>query len=819
MLKRIFTILSLIIILANSTKAQPYLDYSSPKPYVIADISVSGIQYLSTDALLVLSGLNIGEQIDIPGTDITNAVNKLWGQGLFSDVKISIVKTQSDSVWLNIFLEEQPRLNQIYIYGVNKSQESDLRDKLGLSIGKQVTDNMLRTSEILIKEYYSDKGFPYVDVDFRVVDDSVYQQAVNLHISIDKNNKVKINNIIVKGNTEFSDGKIKRFLKDTKQKNLFRFWKASKFIDETYRIDKKNIIAKYNQAGYRDAKIVKDSVFLVEDDRLNVFIEIDEGKKYYFRNIEWVGNTIYTNEQLTKMLDIYPGDVYNQDQLQNRLYVDENAVGNLYYDAGYLFFSATPQEQNIDNDSVDLRIFITEGPQANIDNVLIAGNTRTNEQVIRRELRTLPGELFSRSDLIRSVRELANIGNFDPEQLAPTPIPNQQKGTVDIDYTVVERPNDVFELSGGFGYYGFMAQVGITFNNFSMQNIFKPKYWDPLPMGDGQKFSISARVGGVRYQMYSLSYTNPWFGGKKPNSFTVSLYYNRMTNSTIRDIAPTAYFNVLGTTVGLGRRLRKPDDYFVLSHYLSFDRYMIDDYQYYIDAPNGSYNLISLTNVLSRTSTDNPLYTRSGADISLSLKVTPPYSLIFGDQTWNGGADSLKFKWAELYKFNFKAAWYNELFKNLVLMTKFEYGMLGYYNKNIGYTPFEGFDVGGSGFAGYYTFGVDYVALRGYEDHSFTPDGNSANLYTKYTVELRYPIVLKEMATLYILSFLEAGNAWYKINEYDPFDVHRSVGVGARLFVPMLGLVGIDGGYGFDPIPGQSGAAGWNYHFTFGQQF
>lgn len=816
-MRKFFIILTVFFMISVAAKAQPYIDYTSPTPYTIAGISVSGIQFLSQDAIVILSGLNVGQVIDVPGTQISNAINKLWGQGLFSDVKISITKTQADSIWLDIFLQEQPRLNKVYFYGVNKSQESDLRDKLGLTTGKQVTKNMLRTTEILIGEYFADKGFPFVDVQFKVTDDTLYQQTVNLEISIDKKNKVKINEIIIRGNVAFSDAKIKRFLKDTKQKNFFRFWKTSKYTKDTYKIDKRTIIDKYNQEGYRNAKIVEDSVYNVSDNRINIYIKIDEGEKFYFRSIEWVGNTKYTSDQLTKMLDIYPGDVYNQARLQDRLYVDENAVGNLYYDQGYLFFSATPQELNINNDSVDIRIFVVEGPQAHINNVPISGNIRTNEQVIRREIRTLPGELFSRTDLIRSVRELANIGNFDPEQLAPTPIPNQQDGTVDVKFDVVEHPNDVFELSGGWGYYGFMAQVGITFNNFSMQNIFKPKYWDPLPMGDGQKFSISARVGGVRYQMYSLSYTNPWFGGKKPNSFTVSLYYNRMTNATYTGVA-TTHFNVIGTTVGLGRRLRKPDDYFVLSHYLSFDKYIIDGYRSFIDAPNGSYNILSLTNVLSRTSTDNPLYTRSGSDISLSLKVTPPYSLI-GGQTWKGGTDSLKFKWAELYKINFKASWYNEIFKNFVIMTKFEYGMLGYYNKKIGYTPFEGFDVGGSGFAGYTTFGVDYVALRGYDDHSFTPDGNSANLYTKYTVEFRYPVILKEMATLYVLSFLEAGNAWYEIKDYNPFDIHRSVGVGARLFVPMLGLVGIDTGYGFDPIQGQDGAAGWNYHFTFGQQF
>ncbi len=815
-MRKIFIIFSLSIIIFSEAKAQDYVDYSNPQKYVIGDISVSGIKFLSRDALVMLSGLKIGQKITIPGEEISNAIDKLWKEGLFSDVKISVVKIRNDSAYLDIYLKEQPRLNKVYFYGINKSQKSDLKDKLDLKVGKQVTNNMLRNTEIIIHKYYAEKGFPNVAVKFKIVDDTVYQNTVNLHISIDKKNKVKINKIIIRGNKHFSDRKIRRIFKDTKQKNFFRFWKASKYMVKKYKDDKKKLISKYNAEGYRDARILEDSIYPVNNKLLNIYIKIDEGKKYYFRKIEWLGNTKYSSKLLSRVLDIHKGDPYDQARLQSRLYSDDNAVGNLYYDDGYLFFQASPQEINIENDSVDIRIVITEGPQARINNVIITGNTRTNEYVIRRELTTLPGALFSKTDLLRSVRQLANIGNFDAEQLKPVPMPNQADGTVDIKYPVVERPNDMFEISGGWGYFGFTGQVGITFNNFSMQNIFKPKAWDPLPIGDGQKFSISARLGGSAYQLYSVSFSNPWFGGKKPNSFSVSFYYNKMTNAGYFSKNPTESFQVFGASVGLGRRLKIPDDNMVFTNQVSFDRYIVDDYQRYIHVGNGIYNIISLTNTLSRRTIDAPIYTRSGSDLSISLKMTPPYSL-FRKSIPSDQPDSIKFKWTELYKLNIKGAWYNELFKNLVLKTAFEFGLNGYYNKQLGYTPFDSYDVGGSGMA-YYSFGVDYIALRGYKDHSLNPVGG-ANLYSKYTIELRYPIILKEMASLYVLGFLEGGNAWHELNEFNPFSLYRSAGVGARLFVPMLGLVGIDYGYGFDPVPNKSGVNGWNMSFSFGKKF
>jgi outer membrane protein insertion porin family len=816
-MRKFLLIISFSLISITSIFAQNIVvDYSNPQKYVIANISVSGIRFLSKDALVMLSGLQVGQTITVPGEDITKAIDKLWKQGLFSDVKIYATKVKGDSIYLDIYLQEQSRLNKVYYYGINGSQKSDLKDKLDLKVGQKVTKNLLRNSKIVIKKYFAKKGFPYVDVKFKLEDDTLYQNTVDLYISIDKKNKVKIKKIIVDGNKAFSDRKVRRELKDTKQKNFFRFWKASKFIKEKYQKDKQRLIQKYNDAGYRDAQIVDDSVYRINKKYLNIYLKIKEGPKYYFRKIEWVGNTVYTDAILNRLLDIHKGDVYNQSYLHKRLYTADDAVSNLYYNNGYLFFQASPQEVNIENDSVDLRILINEGVKAKIDKVEISGNTRTNDYVIRRELRTFPGDLFNRDALMRSVRELANMGNFDQEKLNPTPIPNPNKGTVDIKYNVVEKPNDMFQLSGGWGIWGFTGQVGIQFNNFSMENIFKPKYWDPLPMGDNEKFGISARIGGPAYQFYNISYSNPWFGGKKPNDFSVAIYYNRMTNATYKDIKPTASFDVFGASIGLGRRLRFPDDNFILSTQLSFDKYIMNKYRRYLNVGNGMYNIISLTNTLERKSTDAPLYTRRGSDVSISVKLTPPYSL-FLKNTWSPESDSLRYKWTELYKVKIKGAWYNQLTKNLVLSTRFEYGFVGYYNKNIGYSPFEAFEVGGSGMM-YYTFGKDIIPLRGYKDGKLTPT-NGAHLYSKYTVELRYPILLKQMATLYVLGFLEGGNAWHDLNEFNPFQLYRSAGVGARLFVPMLGLVGIDLGYGFDPLAGQTKPSGWQTHFTFGQRF
>lgn len=822
-------IISLLILnLIITTSFAQYVDYSNPQDYKIEKINISGIRFLSEEALILLSGLHVGQEITIPGDDISEAIQKLWEQKLFSDVKISFTLIESDKIILNITLEEQMQLNKVYFLGIKKSQKSDLEEKLNLKAGRRLTDNILNQSENIIKDFYEDKGFLNTIVTYTIKDDTTLQNFVNLYIDIDKQNKVKINEIIIRGNTTFSDNKIKRYLKETKQKNAFRIWKTSKYVKDNFNEDQKIIIAKYNKAGYRDARILEDSVYTTEEGLVNMYIKIHEGNKYHYRSINWVGNTKYTTEQLSAILDIKVGDVYNQERLDNRLIMAEDAVGNLYLDNGYLFYQSIPREVKIENDSVDLEIRVMEGSQARINRISLHGNTRTNDHVPRRELRTLPGELFSKSDIIRSVRELAQLGNFDPENLVPTPLPNQASGDVDVDYAVIEKSNDMFELSGGWGMMGFVGRVGVKFNNFSMRNINKPKYWAPLPMGDGQQLSLSANVGGSNYQLYSVSFMEPWLGGKKPNSLSVSLYYNLMSNGITERTkeyygtdAVRQTMQLYGASVGLGRRLKWPDDYFVLSNELSFQRYYIDGLTSYINAESGAYNIFSFNTTIARNSIDNPLYSRRGSNLSASLKLTPPYSSIsnlFGsNKDWTSLSEQQKFQWVELYKISIKGDWFFQIAGDLVFRTAFEYGILGSYNKDIGYSPFEAYEVGGDGM-GYYTFGKDYIGLRGYENQSLTPT-NGAHLYNKYTAEIRHPVLLKDIATIYALGFLEAGNSWNSMNEMNPFDVKRSAGVGVRLFLPMLGQLGVDFGWGFDEIPQSPGSNGFNYHLVFGQQF
>lgn len=824
MRKLVSVLMLFLVFFVSSLKAQQFVDYSNPKEYTIADISVSGVKYLSKDALVMLSGLKIGQKIKIPSDDISQAIQRLWDQGLFSDVRISITKIVGDKVYLNFYLQEQPRLMNLYISGINKTQEDDIRDLLKLTRGKKVSNSLLIEAKKKIKNYYEKKGYPFAQVTFKVVDDTMYQNVVNLFIRIKKNNRVKIKNIIIRGNKEIPVRKIYAWMKDTKRKRIYRFWKPSRYIPDKYRKDKDNIIKQYNKLGYRDARIVEDSVYPISRKYLNIYIKIFEGNKYYFRNISWVGNTKYSSEFLSQKLDIKKGDPYDQERLQNRLVNADDAVANLYLDNGYLFFQAIPREVKIEHDSVDVQIMIYEGQQAKINKVIITGNTRTNDHVIRREIRTLPGQLFNKEDLIRSVRELANLGNFDPEQLSPTPLPHQADNTVDIKYHVVEKSSDVFEMSGGWGYLGFVGRLSLRFNNFSARNLTNLKSWAPLPVGDGQKLSISAQANGRTYQLYSFSFVDPWFGGKKPNTFSISVYSNIISNGVTQEQADKSpmitrrIMHMFGAQVGLGRRLSWPDDYFVLSNSLSFDYYMIDSLQTYINAPNGSYNLISLTTTFGRNSVDNPLYSRHGSDLSVTLKLTPPYSL-FLKRDYAHMTQAERMKWVELYKINIKGKWFFPVIGDLVFMPKFEYGLMGYYNKKIGFVPFEGYTMGGDPM-GYYAFGKDFISLRGYDREAITPRGyNVAHLYSKYTLELRYPVLLKEMATVYVLGFAEAGNAWYNLYEFNPFKLYRSVGVGVRMFIPMMGLVGIDFAYGLDALPGSNKVSGFHYHFVLGHQF
>ncbi len=821
MIKKVFLSIFTFFLLITSN-AQINIDYENPQEYEIAGIQTKGIRYLDNTSLIQVSGLSVGQTVLIPGDAITDALKKLWDQKMFSDVEINVLKVENNKIWLEIYLEERPRLSEVKFYGIKNADEEELTEKLELIKGRQITENTLVVSKNIIEDFYAEKGFSKTKVRIFKKQDTTYQNAVILNIYIDKLKKTRIENLVIDGNTVIGNRKLKWFkIKDTKEKRWYGLLKPSKYIEDKYEDDKKKIIAEYNKKGYRDAKIIEDSVYPAKNQNVNIYIKIEEGKQYFFRDIKWVGNTKYETSDLNKKLQIKKGDVYNREKLDNRLTIDQDAVGNLYMDNGYLFFNINPIEKKIENDSVDIELRIYEGPIARINEIIIKGNDRTNDNVIRRELYTVPGELFSKNDIIRSIRELANLGHFDPERIVPTPLPNAAEGTVDIEYSLVERGNDRVEISGGWGAGMLVGRLGLSFNNFSIQNIFDKKAWRPLPTGDGQKFSINAQTNGTAYQYYSITFQEPWLGGKKPNSLSVSLYYNRQTNRTYYNPNPSNLMtaDVAGISLGLGRRLKWPDNYFTIYNSLGYQYYTLNDWEYrsYIrDVTNGTYNSVNFNTVFARNSVDNPLYSRRGSEFSLGIELTPPLSLL-NNNNYASMDTQDKYKWLEYHKWNFTARWFTPIWDDLVFHTKTEFGILGFYNKAIGYSPIGGFSLGGSGMA-YYSYGVDIIGLRGYSDGDLTPVAGG-NIYTKYTMELRYPVVLSETATIFALAFAEAGNAWSNTKTFNPFTVKKSAGIGVRIFLPMLGQLGFDWGYGFDSQNNETGPHGSEFHFTMGQQF
>ena len=861
---------------ANSDSTNFSIYYSSPKEYVIAGLDVQGIRYLDTQVLLQISGLTIGDKIMVPGDAITNSIKKLWNHGLFSDVKITADKISGDNIWLRINLQERPRLAEVNFNGVSKSEKDDITKKVLLLKGSQVTDNQVNTAKKAIKNIFLEKGFLNTEVNIIQRDDTTQTNSVILDINVNKKEKVKIGEIIFHGNKNLKAGMLEGSMKKTKAKKIKNFFSSKKFLSEKYTEDKINLIKKYNEKGYRDATILKDSITKLEGSKVRLDVWVDEGNKYYFRDIKWVGNTVYPSDYLKAVLGIKKGDVFDQKLLDKRTKDDEDAVSSVYLDHGYLFFNLSPIETKIESDSIDFEMRLYEGRQATIDKIIISGNTKTNEHVVRREIKTLPGDLFSKSDIIRTVRELSQLGHFDPEAINPDVRPHPENGTVDVNYQLVEKANDQIELSGGWGANMFVGTVGLKFSNFSVRNIFNKEAWRPLPTGDGQALSLRAQTSGAFYKSYSLSFTEPWFGGRKPNSFTFSLSYskvnysanNSMSNyndpygssgyggssyspygssyspygmgygyNTIDPGTTYTYSSAAGTTdqiqittalaLGYGYRLSWPDDYFTMYHELSFQHYNLQNmagYYYFLNTGNGNgnggFNNFSFKTAFGRNSTDSPLYTRHGSNFLLSLQLTPPYSLLNGVDYSNPAlSNEDRYRWIEYHKWMFKGDWYSPLEKSqkLILHTKFEYGFLGYYDKNR-QSPFEGFRVGGSGMSGYNLYGSDIVALRGYKDYSLST-GYGSNIYNKLSMELRYPVILKPSSTIYVLGFLEGGNAWNNFSDYNPFKIHRSAGAGVRIFLPMFGLMGIDWGYGFDKVPGQSDAAGSQFHFVIGQQF
>ncbi|HRT47404.1 MAG TPA: outer membrane protein assembly factor BamA [Bacteroidales bacterium] len=810
---------------AQEERAEIY-DYREIDEYIIGGITISGVKYLDSNALISISGLKTGQAITIPGEEISSAAKKLWNQGLFSDVRISIMEMRNDTVFLDIFLQERPRLSSLKITGLSRNETQDIREKIKLPAGSQITAFILNNTEKIIKDHFVEKGFHNTTVNFIQKDDPDKPNSVILTIEVNKNERVKIGEIQFVGNQAFDDRKLKRQMKGTKEKN-WNFFRASKYIEDKFAEDKEKLYTFYNDHGYKDFTILSDSVYRISSDRLGLLIKVDEGRQYFIRNITWVGNSIYPTRLLDQVLNIEKGAVYNKSLLNKRLKIDEDAVSSLYLDNGYLFSNLTPVEVKVEGDSVDIEVRIFEGDQAYLNDVVITGNTRTNEHVARRELYTLPGDLFSKEKILRSVRQLGVLGHFDPEKINPQPIPDPMNGTVDLLYPLEERANDQFEISGGWGAGMLVGTVGVRFNNFAMKNFFNLSEWRPYPSGDGQSLSIRAQSNGRIYQSYNISFVEPWLGGKSPNTFSVSFYRSVMTNGRKKNEDGRQSMIIDGASIGLGKRLEWPDDYFSLYGELNFQRYDLNNYNVFrFLFENGTSNLFSVTARLMRFSTaPNLIYPRSGSSFSLQLQVTPPYSLING-RDYKGATDQVKYRWIEFHKWVFKADYYFPITRNdkLVLNTKFAFGYLGFYNKDIGPSPFENFYLGGDGMTGYSFYGREVIALRGYTNGSLTPSdpvkGSPAgNVYSKITFELRYPITLNQQATIYALTFLEAGKAWYELKEYNPFRMHRSAGVGLRANLPMFGLLGIDWGYGFDAVPGNPDANKSQFHFVIGQQF
>ncbi|OFY94591.1 MAG: outer membrane protein assembly factor BamA, partial [Bacteroidetes bacterium RIFOXYC12_FULL_35_7] len=688
------------------TSTLPDFDYANPKEYEIGGITISGIKFLDQDVLINLTGLQIGDTIPVPGEDLTKAIEKLWKQNLFSDIKITATRTIENKIFLDFYLLERPRLARFSFNGIKKGEADDIREKINLVKGAQVTDNILMKSTNTIKSYFIEKGFLNVEVEIKQQDDTAMQNHIILDFDIKKNNKVKIFKVDFQGNTVFTERQLLRAMKNTKQKNgpgKYNIFRTSKFIEENFRDDKNKIIAKYNEKGYRDAKIVLDSVSKYDDRHVQIKIKIDEGHKYFFRNIAWVGNTKYKADILNAYLGIKKGDIFNQALLDEKLFIDQNGVSSLYLDDGYLFFSVTPVEVKVENDSIDLEMRIYEGRQAIVNNIIITGNTKTNEHVVRREIRTKPGQLFNRSDIIRSQRELAQLGYFNPEKLDVNPTPNMMDGTVDIEYIVEEKPSDQIELSGGWGANMIVGTLGVSFNNFSARNFFKKDAWRPLPSGDGQRLSIRAQSNGMYYQAYSASFVEPWLGGKKPNSLSVSVYHTIQTNGYQSIDSLKQFIHITGVSTGLGRRLKWPDDFFTLYNELSFQRYDLKKWSYFIFNTGTAKNL-SFSTTFGRNSIDQPIYPRKGSMFSLSLNLTPPYSLLI-NKDWENLPALEKYEWIEYHKWTFSASWFTRLAGDLVLNTKANFGFLGMYNKKWGHSPFEGFTVGGDGLSGYNLYG------------------------------------------------------------------------------------------------------------------
>ena len=865
-------VLIIALVLGSSIMSQaqdkivyPDINYAgTPRTLVIGGINVSGVEGYEDYMLSGISGLTVGQTITVPGNEVTNAVKRYWKHGLFSDVSIGADSIVGNKIYLNIYLQTLPRVSEINYIGLKKSEREDMEAKLGLLKGGQVTPNILSRAKFLAKKYFDDKGFNNADISIMQRDDVTNKNSVILDVVVDKKQKMRVRDIIIDNNRALTNSKIKgglfkkgAFKKIHEAGKLGSLFKSKKFTPERWKEDKRNLIKKYNELGYRDAVIVKDSVWPVDDKHVSVYVKVDEGTKYYIRNITWVGNTVYPTDYLSALLGMKKGDVYNQTLMNKRLTEDEDAVGNQYWNNGYLFYNLQPTEMNVVGDSIDLEMRITENQQARLNHVRINGNDRLYENVVRRELKTKPGDLFSKEALMRSARELASMGHFDPEKVNPDVKPDPENGTVDINWNLQQKSNDQVEFSLGWGQNGLIGRVGLKLNNFSIRNLFNKnsERRGILPIGDGEVLSVGVQTNGRYYQSYNMNYSTNWFGGKRPTQFSIGAYYSKSTdlssnyynsgymtnyynymygygnytyNNYENYLDPDSYIKMFGASLGWGKRLRWPDDFFNLSVQLAYTRYMLKNWRYFL-LSTGNANSLNLNFSINRTSTDNQLYPRHGSEFTASVSLTPPWSkwdkkdyqnLALDPQSSTYLAEQQeKYKWVEYHKWKFKAKTYTALSggqKCFVLMTRVEFGLLGSYNR-YKKSPFETYYVGGDGMSGYTTgYAEETIGLRGYENGQLTPRGYEGYAYDRMSLELRYPFLLGN-TTIYGLGFVEAGNAWDETKKFNPFDMKRSAGVGVRIFLPMVGLMGIDWAYGFDTVFGKKG--GSQFHFILGQEF
>ena len=837
-LKKFTLIIISLLSLTLGAQTNEALDYSNPKTYEIGGIMVIGADNLNNSTLIAISELTVGDKIKIPGDNFSIAITKLWKEGLFSDVNITIDKIVENIVFLNINLEENSRLSKFKFKGkVSKSDITTLKEDLKLMRGKILTQNIINNSINLIKTYYINKGFLNVSVGYLTTIDTSSTNSENLIFNIFKGKRVKIREIKITGRKKIANTnktflnrkdtvyainnrKVKKSMKETKAKNWWRIFKVSKFIDENYIDDKEKLIAKYNEVGYRDARITSDTTYLNKDNTLTIEMNIEEGVPYKFGAIKFVGNTVYSSEELIRKLGIKKGDIFDQSILDSRLFgsPEGNDISSLYLDDGYLFFNATPVEIAANNKNIDLEIRVYEGKQARVNKVMIKGNTKTNDHVIMREIRTRPGDLFKRSDIMRSQRELSQMAFFDPEAFDVKVEPDPARNEVDITYVLAEKSSSQIQLQGGWGANRIVGSLNLVFDNFSTQNILNRKSWSPLPSGDGQRLSLSASSNGAYYQNYNISFTEPWLGGKKPNALTVSVYKSVSSNGQDGDNREA--IEILGLTLGIGKRLKNPDDYFTIYNGINFQQYKLINSQSFFTFKDGFSNNVNYNIRLGRNSVDQLIFPRRGSNFSLGLKITPPYSMFDGIDDYSTVSDQEKYKYIEYYKWKYKSSWYSAFNDKLVLATKIEMGLLGAYNNNLGVAPFERFYVGGDGLSGMGMVydGRELISLRGYSNNSISPQ-TGATIYNKYTSEIRYALSLNPSSTMYALGFLEAGNAWDNFDNFNPFGVKRSAGFGVRIMLPMIGMMGLDYGWGLDDISGSPEANGGQFHFSIGQQF